>query len=81
MELSNFVWENKHINTESNLVCNILGKARTYRPGTKRCLLCLTEKYHVIFCKLSLLNLRNELVTKCRHKNKFYLVNFKDNTM
>ena len=77
--LSNFVWENKHTNTETNLVWNILDKARAYRPETKRCLLCLTEKYHIIFSKLNLLNSRNELVTKCRHENKFYLVNFKDN--
>ena len=78
-ELSNFVWENKHTNTETNLVWNILDKARAYRPETKRCLLCLTEKYHIIFSKLNLLNSRNELVTKCRHESKFYLVNFKDN--
>ena len=78
-ELSNFVWENKHTNTETNLVWNISDKARVYRPETKRCLLCLTEKYHIIFSKLNLLNSRNELVTKCRHENKFYLVNFKDN--
>ena len=78
-ELSNFVWENKHTSTETNLVWNILDKARAYRPETKRCLLCLTEKYHIIFSKLNLLNSRNELVTKCRHENKFYLVNFKDN--
>ena len=73
-ELSNFVWE-------SNLVWNILDKTRAYRPETKRCLLCLSEKYHIIFSKLNLLNLRNELVMKCHHENKFYLVNFKDNIM
>ena len=77
-ELSNFVWENKHTNTETNLVWNILDKARAYRPETKRCLLRLTKKYHIIFSKLILLNPRNELVTKCHHENKLYLVNFKD---
>ena len=74
-ELSNFVWENKHANTETNLVWNISNKARAYNPETKRCLLCLTEKYHIIFAKLNLLNSREELVTKCRHENKFYLAN------
>ena len=78
-ELSNFVWENKHTKTETNLVWDILDKSKAYRPETKRYLLCLTEKYHIIFSKLSLLNSRNELVTKCRHENEFYLVNFKDN--
>ena len=78
MELSNFKWENKHANTETNLVWNILDKARTYKPEVKRCLLSLTEKYHIIFSKLNLLNSRNKLVTKCRHENKFYLANFKE---
>ena len=77
-ELSNFVWENKHANTETNLVWNILDEARTYKPEAKRCLLCLIKKYHIIFSKLNLLNWRNELVTNCRHENKFYLPNFED---
>ena len=69
----------KHANTKMNLVWNVSDKARAYKPETKRFMLCLTEKYHIIFSKLNLLNLRNELVTKCRHENKFYLANFKDN--
>ena len=28
MKLSNFIWENKHANTEKNLMWNILDKAR-----------------------------------------------------
>ena len=78
-ELSNFVWEKKHANTETNLVWNVLDKARAYKPEAKRYMLCFTEKYHIIFSKLNLFNSRNELVTKCRHENKFYLANFKDN--
>ena len=77
-ELSNFVWENKHANTETNLVWNVLDKAGAYKQEAERYLLCLTDKYHIIFSKLNLLNSRNELVTKCRHENKFYLANFKD---
>ena len=57
---------------------NVLDKATAYKPEAKRCLLCLTEKY-IIFSKLNLLNSRNELVTKCRHENKFCLADFKDN--
>ena len=66
-ELSNFLWENKPANTKTKLVWNILDKTRAYKPEAKRCLLCLTDKYHIIFFKLNLLNPRNELVTKCRH--------------
>ena len=32
-ELSNFVWENKHANTETSLEWKILDKARSYEPG------------------------------------------------
>ena len=69
----------KHANTETNLVWNVLDKARAYKPEAKKCMLCLTEKYHIIFSKLNLLSSRNELVTKCSHENKFYVANFKDN--
>ena len=68
----------KYGNTEANLVWNVLEKTRVSKAQTKRCLLCLTEKYHIVFSKLNLLNSRNKLVTKCRHENKFYLANFKD---
>ena len=55
-ELSNFVWEKKHANTETDLVWNVLNKARAYKPEAKRCMFCLTEKYHIILSKLNLLN-------------------------
>ena len=32
-ELSNFVWENKHANTETSLEWKILDKAKSYEPG------------------------------------------------
>ena len=78
-ELSNFVWENKRERNDTNLEWNVLGKASPYNPESKRRRLCLIEKYHIIFSKLNLLNSRNELVTKCRHENKYYLANFNDN--
>ena len=40
--------------------------------------LCLTENFLV--CKIKdkekLLNKRNELISKCRHENKYYLLNY-----
>ena len=54
-------------------------QTRANKPETKWCMLCSTKKYHIIFSKLNLLSSGNELVTKCRHENKFYLANFKDN--
>ena len=45
-ELSNFVWENKHANTETSLEWKILDKVKSYEPGSRRCMLCLTEIPH-----------------------------------
>ena len=78
-ELSNFVWENKRERTDTNLEWDVLDKTSAYNPESKRCRLCLIEKYHIIFSKLNLLNSRNELVTMFRHENKYYLANFNDN--
>ena len=77
-ELSNFEWENKHTNTERSLEWKILDKVKSYQPESRKCMLCLTEKYHILFSKLNLLNSRSELATKCRHENKFYLSYYKD---
>ena len=57
---------------------SILDKARPYSPASKKCMFCLTEKYHIIFSKKNLLNKRKELLTRSRHENKFYLANYKD---
>ena len=53
-------------------------KAQAYRNGSKRCNLCLTEKLAIIEGEPNkILNKRAELVSKCRHENKFYLSNYK----
>ena len=77
-ELSNFVWENKHANTETSLEWKILDKAKIYEAGSRNCMLYLTEKYHILFSKLNLLNSSSNLVTKCWHENKFYPSNYND---
>ena len=48
-ELSNFVWENIHANTETSLEWKMLDKTKSYQPGSRKCMLCLTEKYHILF--------------------------------
>ena len=73
-ELSNFVWENKHTNTETSLEWKRLDKAKSYEPGSRKCMLYLREKY-VLFSKLNLLNSCSKLLIKCQHENKFYLSN------
>ena len=46
--------------------------------GSRRCDLCLTEKLKIMREDPELLlNKRSELVSKCRHKNKFILAKVK----
>ena len=77
-ELSNFIWGKKKEKINADLDWSILDKAKPYSPASKKCMLCLTEKYHITFSTKNLLNKLNELVTKCRYENKFYLANYKD---
>ena len=48
-----------------------------YKSGGNTCNLCLTEKYHIITSNLKLLNKRTELISTCRHVNKYLLKNIK----
>ena len=76
-ELSKHVWELQRKDVTPNLSWEVIDHARSYVNGSKKCNLCLTEKYHIIKSKLKLLNKRSELVSKCRHVNKFIIENFK----
>ena len=75
-ELSNFVWQLKQQGRPVNIQWKILKHALPYNNATKRCTLCLYEKYYII-CKpeLATLNKRNELISTCRHSSKHLLKN------
>ena len=55
----------------------IIDHAKPYQNESKRCNLCLTEKYHILTSLVNLINKRSELVSKCHHENKFDLLNYK----
>ena len=73
-------WTLKDSNTNYKIDWSILATAPAYSNKRKRCHLCLTEKLYLIKAKKpTLLNKRTELISKCRHENKFYLANFELN--
>ena len=49
--------------------------------SSKYCRICLTKKFYIIesLDDKNLLNIKSELVSKCRHQNKFSLSNLKWN--
>ena len=76
-ELSKHIWNLKDKNVDYNITWKILKQTNPYSNTTKRCQLCLWEKYFIIMSDKSVtLNKRSELISKCRHSNKFLLKNF-----
>ena len=76
--LSNLIWKLKEENKPYELRWSIAARTSPYRNGSKSCDLCLTEKVIIVRAEpMGLLNKRNELISKCRHKNKFTLKAFK----
>ena len=70
-ELSKYIWQLKQSNIQYSIRWKILKKCKAYSNKTKRCNLCLHEKYIIIYhSKLNSLNSRNELVSTCRHRKK-----------
>ena len=52
----------------------IVDRATSYSPITKRCNLCILEKYYILRHKeRASLNKRSELASNCRHALKFTL--------
>ena len=76
-QLSNHYWDLKRNEVEPILSWEIIDHASSYRNGSKRCNLCLTEKFNIITSKRELVNTKSELISKCRHVNKFLLDNYK----
>tara|TARA_Y100000296_G_C5085730_1_gene212295 strand:+ start:125 stop:658 length:534 start_codon:yes stop_codon:yes gene_type:complete len=76
-ELSKYIWGLKQTNQQYQLKWKIIDKSYPYINGSKRCNLCTTEKLHIINANdKSTINKRSELISKCRHENKFYLRNY-----
>ena len=63
-----FIWSLKANNIPFTLSWSILSKARPYSNTTKKCNLCLREKYYITYRPdLSSLNKRGEIISTCRH--------------
>ena len=76
-ELSKYIWALKDRQVPYNITWKIIRHATPYTPKTKRCNLCLWEKYHIITADKSMsLNSRTELISTCRHRRKFTLFEY-----
>ena len=76
-ELSNEYWNIISGNKTSNISWEILGTHKSYNQISKRCLLCLNEKLAIALHKDdNMLNKRSEIISKCRHRNKYMLASY-----
>ena len=74
--LSKHIWTLKDSNIDHSFSWRIISSRSSYNSSSKRCNLCLREKFFIIYRPdLSSLNKRNELVSSCRHRNKALLRN------
>ena len=75
-EQSKEFWEIKKHNETPKITWKIIRICRSYYPNSKRCLLCLNEKYEIAIYKgENLLNKRTEKINTCRHRSKNRLAN------
>ena len=80
--LSKYVWEIKRkLKIMPSLKWYIIKSVPAYSNISKKCQLCLQEKFEILNYPNpnELLNKRSELFSKCRHVNKFLLSNYKPN--
>lgn len=75
-ELSKHIWNLREQNRTYKIKWKIIGRAKAYSNVTKKCNLCLLEKYYIL-CKkhMATLNKKNELIGTCRHRTKYLLKN------
>ena len=71
-QLSKHIWNLKDQKAEYQIKWKQVKQARSYTNVSKKCNLCLWEKYYIIReQKTATLNKRNELMSECRHSKKF----------
>ena len=80
--LTKYVWDVKlKLDVTPTLKWHILKSVAQYSNITKKCKLCLQEKFKTLSYPNpdELLNKRSGLVSKCCHVNNFLLANYKAN--
>ena len=74
--LSSHIWSLKDENVNFHIQWREVGRAPRFNPITRKCKLCIKEKYHIIFQpEGASLNKRSELFSTCRHRKRDLLMN------
>ena len=77
-KLSAHIWDLKDKGVNYEVKWKLLDRAPVFNPITKKCRLCLKEKFWIMYRKdSSSLNKRNEVFNTCRHRTQGLLANVK----
>ena len=73
--LAGYVWKLKDEGLDYRIQWQFLARASTYKPSTKTCRLCLSEKFHIMHSRgdMASLNKRKEFFSSCLHKERLLL--------
>ena len=72
--LSTYVWALKDAGKEYEIKWKVIAKTGKYTPDAIYCDVCLTEKTYILLADpKESLNVRSEILNKCRHMAKFTL--------
>ena len=79
-ELSKSFWKLKRKNKDPKVTWKIIRKCKPINKSSMKCNLCLSEKLEIALRKSNInhncINARSELISKCRHVNKYALARF-----
>ena len=74
--LSAHIWNLKNKNENFDINWSVLDRAAPFNPISRKCNLCVREKYFIIFQpEGASLNKRSEIFSTCRHRKKKLLEN------
>ena len=77
--LKDVVWDLKDRGISFTIKWQILKESRSYKAGDNKCNLCLDEKLYILENSNDgkLINKGIQNMEKCRHKNRFLVLNWK----
>ena len=74
--LSTHIWKLKNKNKNFNVRWEVVARANDFNPISRKCQLCLKEKYYILFHQGgATLNKRSVLFSTCRHRLRRLLSN------
>ena len=78
-EIAKEGWGIKEQGGDFNIEWRIIGHAPAYNPTSQKCNLCIAEKVYIAenIEHGTLINKRDELISKCMHQNKYALSRIK----